>query len=43
MCEVKLPNELVMKELWCVPRHIIRIPMNLIEPITPYDVEKTCK
>ena len=43
ICEVKLPNGVVMKELWSVPRHIKSIPMNLIEPTTPYDVNKAGK
>ena len=28
MCEVKSPNEVVMKDQWFVPSHINRIPMN---------------
>ena len=43
MCEVKLPNEVVMKELWFVPRHINRIPMNLIKPTMPRNNNKTSK
>ena len=40
MCEVKLPNIVVMKEQWFVPRDIIRMPMNLIDPPMPRGINK---
>ena len=43
MCDVKLPNEVLVKELWFVPRHINRIPMNLMKLTMPRNDNKTSK
>ena len=40
MCEVKLPNIVVMKEQWFVPRDINRLPMSLIHPPMPHGINK---
>ena len=40
VCDVKLPDEVIMKDQWCVPRDINRIPMNLINPPMPRGINK---
>ena len=40
VCDVKLPDEVIMNEQWFVPRSINRIPMNLINPPMPRGINK---
>ena len=43
VCDVKLPDGVIMQERWCVCPNINRIPMNLIGSSVPHNVSKIPK
>ena len=43
VCEVKLPDEVIIEKRWRVLPNINRIPMNLIAPTKPHNVNKIPK
>ena len=43
MCEIKLPDGVILEKRWCVMPEITRIPMHLIEPTMRHNFNKISK